>query len=155
MYSQPPEKKTLSSGGAWGVSTCSAAKMINVHKKSYSYIADVFDEVKRFFEFLKRHEYKALRVKSSKIECCSLRKNIDPEWGTSLSSHIFNNNSNYNRTMGLILEERKQVPRLFLEMFDSRNIHELSRKPLNFLTIVKEQGYNLKECALSSSVMHM
>ena len=107
------------------MSTCSAAKMINVHKKSYSYIiADVFDEVKRFFEFLKRHEYKALRVKSSKIECCSLRKKIDPERGTSLSSHIFNNNSNYNRTMGLILEEPKQVPWLLMEMLDSSNIHD-------------------------------
>jgi len=87
------------------VSTCSAAKMINVHKKSYSYIiADVFDEVKRFFEFLKRYEYKTLRVKFNKIKRCILRKKIDPDRGTSLSSHIFNNNSNYNRTMGLILE---------------------------------------------------
>jgi len=125
MYSQPPEKKTLSSGGMRGVSTCPAAKMINVHKTSYSYIiAAVFDEVKRFFEFLKRHEYKALHIKFIKIKRCILRKKIDPDRGTSLFSQIFIYNSNYNWTMGLILEERKQVPRLFMETLDSRNIHD-------------------------------
>jgi len=95
--------------------------MINVHKKFYSYItAAVFDEVKRFFEFLKRHEYKALHIKFINVAFYG-RRSIQIEEHHCLVTSSFTITT---ITEGLILEERKQVPRLFMEMLDSRNIHD-------------------------------